>query len=141
MRLALAAAAVSIGLATVAACLGGDPAEPHGPPPSGLDAGEDAAEGGGGCQRVLPPCPDAGQPSWEASVAHIVAGRCAYCHSPAGMPPQVPDLSTYANVHGAFGASLDQVYTCAMPPSTEGPIPDSDRTTLLTWLVCGAPDN
>jgi hypothetical protein len=53
----------------------------------------------------------------------------------------VPDLSTYVNVHAAFGSSLNQVYSCAMPPPTEPPIPDPDRITLLTWLGCGAPDN
>jgi hypothetical protein len=36
---------------------------------------------------------------------------------------------------------LVQVNACAMPPADAGPLSTIDRTALLGWLVCKAPEN
>lgn len=103
-------------------------------PSASPDAGADAA-----CTTTLPDCPPS-PPSYQGEVAAIIASRCEGCHYP-GNPSSKFEYSTYASVHASSGSMLTQVYTCKMPLADAGALTDSERTALLTWLVCGAPNN
>ncbi len=91
------------------------------------------------CPNDLPSaCPSSGAPSYSATVAPILAQRCVACHSPGGIEANSP-LDSYGAVYAIRGSVLDQVYACKMPQDT--PLTPADRQALLTWLVCGAPNN
>jgi uncharacterized membrane protein len=96
--------------------------------------------GGNACPQDLPSVCPSPAPSYKDTVAAIFASRCTRCHSPTGVEPS-RDFTTYANVHAQRSAILDQVYACSMPPAGETPPTNDERTQLLAWLVCAAPDN
>jgi hypothetical protein len=89
------------------------------------------------CATTLPDCPT-NPPSYASVVAPIIAIRCVSCHSPGGVEP-VHLLETYDEVFKNRGPVLDQVDACLMPQ--DGSMPESERTVLLTWFVCDAPNN
>jgi hypothetical protein len=92
------------------------------------------------CPQDLPAACPSNAPSYQLDVAPIFTSRCAICHSPIGSDPQ-RDYTNYSAIYANRGAILDQVYACNMPPSGASAPSPSERTTLLSWLVCGAPDN
>lgn len=102
----------------------------------------DAAEAAA-CDVVLPKCPGdaASWPSWSQTVSHIVATSCGGCHQDGGIEEPLWNFSTYAFIHMNAGEMLGQVYGCLMPPADAAPISSADTQTLLTWIVCGSPDN
>ena len=79
-------------------------------------------------------------PSYSATVHPILVASCASCHYPGSHLAQ-SSLTTYEEVHLVLGAALDQVSNCLMPPMGYCPLSAEDRTALLTWLACGAPEN
>lgn len=92
------------------------------------------------CPNDLPPsCPSAA-PSYQATVGPIINLRCVTCHSPGGQEASRP-LQTYSQVYSERSAVLNQVYACNMPPGTAAMPTEQERESLLTWLVCGAPQN
>jgi len=92
-----------------------------------------------GCPSDLPAsCPSSGAPSYSAVVAPILAQRCVSCHSPGGIEANSP-LDSYDAVYARRGSVLNQVYACMMPQ--DAPLSSADRQALMTWLVCGAPNN
>jgi hypothetical protein len=93
------------------------------------------------CPQDLPASCPANPPSYQADVAPIIAARCATCHSPGGAGSAFFDFTSYASVYAGRGSMLNAVYACNMPPKSAGQLAQSERETLLTWLVCGAPDN
>jgi hypothetical protein len=107
-----------------------------------VDAGDpDAAEAPPPppCTRVLPDCPMP-PPSFATSVGAIFAQRCANCHSPTGIEP-TKLLTTYAEIYKLRTTVLTQVFACKMPPPDAGSFPEEVATELISWLVCGAPNN
>jgi hypothetical protein len=136
MRAHGAAVSFVLACAAFAACGEGAPAAPT------WDASVDDAGADAGCVRSLPTCPSdpTAIPSYAQTVKAILQQRCVYCHH-AGSALAREDFSTQAGIHADFGTAIDQVYACIMPPSTEPPVPPADKTALLTWLVCMAPDN
>jgi hypothetical protein len=93
------------------------------------------------CPSDLPKSCPSPAPSYKAEVAPIIEASCYPCHEPGPGEVAHSDFSTYAGLSAAASAVLDQVYGCDMPPSGSPPLSDSDRVTLLSWLVCDAPDN
>ena len=101
-----------------------------------------------GCGSDAPACPNdlpsgcpAPAPSYRTEVAPLFQGRCFPCHGPGGVAQPKHDFTSYAVIHDQRSKILNQVYNCRMPPA-QVPAPTmSERTTLLDWLVCGAPDN
>jgi len=89
--------------------------------------------------RVLPTCPST-PPSYQQTIAPIVNQRCVPCHH-AGSTITKFDFSSYAVLYANRGSVLNQVYACVMPPEDAGQLSVDERTELLTWLVCDAPDN
>lgn len=93
------------------------------------------------CPNDLPAsCPDGGAPSYQSQIAPLLGASCVRCHSPTGSAFDKP-LGTYAQVYALRTEVLSEVYGCLMPPRDDGPLAPSERSILLTWLVCRAPDN
>lgn len=105
-------------------------------------AKNDGAANDPSCTAEAPPstCPSA-VPSWSTEVSEIFAVRCSPCHFPGGVQASAEDYSTYAGVARVTGTIEGQVASCAMPPSDAGALSSGDRAALLTWIVCGAPNN
>ena len=95
------------------------------------------------CPDDLPAsCPTSGAPSYQATVAAIIADKCDTCHAPGGLDSSLP-LTTYNEVFTNRRTVLDQVYNCLMPNTGAGGVAltADERAALLAWLVCGSPDN
>ena len=105
---------------------------------AGCTSGDNGADAGA-CDRRLPTCP-ATPPSYQQTVGPIISQKCVTCHYP-GTTIAKGDFSTYANVYANRGSMLNQAYSCIMPPSSGPPLTADERTQLLTWFVCGAPNN
>ena len=97
------------------------------------------ATDGGGCVRELPPCP-AMPPSYKETVSPILERACISCHYPESNLAR-SSLTPYAAVAADLGSMVDQVYACAMPPPGHLQLTAAERTSLLEWLECKAPDN
>ncbi len=97
-----------------------------------------------GCPSDLPPdtdCPTA-SPVYE-DVAPIFAARCSICHHAGGLETKY-SFDTYAKVHDDTTLRtriLTQIYACRMPPSCAPNLAADERSTMLKWLVCGAPES
>ena len=90
------------------------------------------------CPNVRPAsCPSA-VPSYKAEVEPILRS-CTFCHSPTGIAGH--SETTYADVYAQRGSINDQVNGCNMPPSNATPLTTAERSTLLAWLACDAPNN
>ena len=94
----------------------------------------------GSCPNDLPASCPATVPSYQATVSGIINLRCVSCHSPGGQEASRP-LQTYSQVYSERSAMLNQLYACNMPPGTAAKPTEQEREALLTWLVCGAPQN
>lgn len=93
----------------------------------------------GHCPMTLPGCTTP-PPSYASDVAPLVMRRCVVCHF-TGSSLAPFDLSTQAALAGRQGTAIGMLYTCNMPPAGAEPLTDAERTMLLAWLQCGAPDN
>jgi hypothetical protein len=92
------------------------------------------------CPQDLPPdCPST-PPSYAHDVAPLIQAHCLACHAPGGQSADKP-LGTYNAVFSRRGEVLNQVYACVMPPAGQPSLSSTERQTLLSWLVCGAPNN
>ncbi|HEY1586939.1 MAG TPA: hypothetical protein VGH63_14695, partial [Polyangia bacterium] len=94
------------------------------------------------CPDDLPSSCPATVPSYATDVAPIVNGVCAaMCHAPGGIASNRP-MGDYASLFALKDAVLNQVSVCNMPPVDANPsLGEADRSTLLAWIVCGAPNN
>jgi hypothetical protein len=93
------------------------------------------------CTLVLPECPQSAPPSYTRDIQPIVAQRCLPgCHEPGGIE-QAQLLNSYSQIYAKRATVLSQIYHCKMPPPERPELPVDQVTTLLTWLVCGSPNN
>jgi hypothetical protein len=82
-------------------------------------------------------CPDP-TPHWP-DVQPIFARRCVMCHN--GMIGGPWPLMQYSHVADWFDVVRAMLLDCSMPPPDAGVyMPDEERTTILTWLLCGYPE-
>ena len=56
-------------------------------------------------------------------------------------PSNAHNWSILSNLQHAASDVYQQVFLCNMPPNIAPSLPDSDRTKLMTWVHCGAPNN
>lgn len=89
-------------------------------------------------------CP-ATPPSWQNDVEPLIVTYCLTCHSDGGVAPSKFDYTSYQGVYTNRAEMLNQIYQCVMPlvdasPPAAQPSA-AERQTLVSWLVCGAPDN
>jgi len=115
-----------------------------------LDSSVDAS---GACKFEAPPgrCPPVA-PSFGASnqgataINEIIQSSCALstCHAPMGTESKVP-FQTYSEIQSAVQATsfsfVSYISNCRMPPAGYPQLSAGDRTSLLTWIACGAPNN
>lgn len=85
-------------------------------------------------------CPASGAPSYGSDVAPLIAKYCMPCHNSTGSAADQP-LFTYDDLYARRADVLDQLYQCIMPLSPAPDPTDTERVTILTWLVCDAPNN
>lgn len=95
---------------------------------------------GPSCPNDLPASCPSPAPSYQSMIAPLISARCLICHSPGGQEASIP-FTTYQNVFAERSPMLNQVYACYMPPTGAQPLSAQERNQLLTWLVCGAPNN
>jgi cytochrome c553 len=84
-------------------------------------------------------CPST-QPSYQTDVAPILASYCVSCHQAGGSQANKP-LETYQGASNLSGDVESQVAGCSMPPSSDAQPTAAQRETILTWVLCGAPNN
>jgi hypothetical protein len=94
----------------------------------------------GACGNDLPRACPTQVPSYKTDIAPLIMNRCLHCHAPGGQESS-RDFTTYQGVYTYRSAILDQVYACSMPPADQPQPTAPERTLLLDWLVCHAPDN
>ena len=92
------------------------------------------------CPNDLPTQGDCGASTltYQTDTAPLIHERCVGCHQSGTGNRYV--FSSYAGVASARAAILAQVYGCRMPPSCAPPLTAGERSVLLKWLVCGAPE-
>jgi uncharacterized membrane protein len=80
-------------------------------------------------------------PSFKTDVEPIFEQRCWSCHANGGVEAAAHDFSTYDRIYGQRSSILNQVYACRMPPADATPLTGEERSKLLAWFVCKAPNN
>ena len=93
------------------------------------------------CPNDLPSACPTPPPSFAKDVEPIFERRCWSCHTGNGIAAEAHDFSTYANIFAERSTILNRVYGCEMPPADAVQPTPQERTTLLGWLVCKAPNN
>jgi mono/diheme cytochrome c family protein len=84
-------------------------------------------------------CPTT-QPSYAADVAPVLETYCVSCHQAGGSEAGKP-LDTYRSAV-SLGSSVENVVAgCTMPPSSDAQPTAAQREAVLTWILCGAPNN
>lgn len=87
---------------------------------------------------VSPPteCPDPA-PKY-ADVVPVLEQKCVTCHSGVAGGPW--PLTDYDHVASWQNEIRGELVSCSMPPLDAGAhITEDERTLILTWLRCGAP--
>jgi uncharacterized membrane protein len=92
------------------------------------------------CPADLPAACPPNIPSFHNTIAPIVASHCTPCHSTDGSQSS-HSFATYELIDASRGAVLDQIYACNMPPAGATKLALTERVAVLTWLVCGSPNN
>ncbi len=152
-RRIVACGAFIVGCAGIGAlapgCNGGQPAQPTflsappGPTAGDGDSGE-ASTGNGACPNDAPATCPSPAPSWATQVQPVVEQLCALggqCHGAGGSAQTTLDFTTYAGVKRSSVTMETDLLSCKMPPPGALAPTLDERTTLLAWFVCGAPDN
>jgi hypothetical protein len=134
-------------LTPLAACSSGSAPESH-------DATADAGtESGASCPSMPTTCTDRkAPPSWAKDVDPTIKARCSPCHFPGGIYAQIYNFSTYGGVVDSTTPMLGKLIACEMPPVLgdaeygieAGTVPDltaAQRSTIVEWIRCGAPNN
>jgi len=108
---------------------------------SGLVVAVLAACGGSKvCPNDLPSSCPSPAPSYSSAISSLISAYCLSCHSPGGQEAVIP-FTSYQSVYIERSPILDQVYACNMPPTANLQLTAQERSQLLGWLVCGAPNN
>lgn len=108
------------------------------------------------------------EPSYSGTVKDIIASNCQTCHASGGVaaaasggggrpqdgnqantgsrppgfdPETAHDWSELTNIAHSRTSMMQQLFLCTMPPPDASTLTAADRTTLATWLACGAKDN
>src|SRR4051794_7139885 len=93
----------------------------------------DALNGASPCQ-VTPP-------SYAKNIAPTIKRRCLSCHADGGEAAEDHDFSTFQRVRSQRQLIDAKVRAFAMPPAGEAPLTAPERSELLGWIACQAPNN
>ncbi|WP_394824143.1 hypothetical protein [Pendulispora albinea] len=104
---------------------------------------DSSTDPGPSCPANLPEACPSPPPSYEADIKPLMAERCTPCHAPngTGVGRAGRDFTRYDALSAHRTSVLSQVYSCNMPPREATALTPSQRSTLLAWLVCNAPNN
>ena len=102
-----------------------------------VDGGADAASA---CPSNLASACPSPAPTWTSQVLPIYQSACISCHQAEGQAFDTP-LDTYQNAYARRSGTIDQVYSCFMPPAGTGRLTLKQRDVILDWLLCGAPEH
>jgi hypothetical protein len=105
----------------------------HEPPPAVRPAQEPREAS---CHHATPSCVGA-PPTYAADVRPIIEQRCATCHAGGGVAADEHDFSRVETLWAQKNALASEIGACAMPPSSEPPVPDAEAEVLLRWATCG----
>jgi uncharacterized membrane protein len=86
------------------------------------------------CPNDLPSSCSSSPPTYS-QVAPIFQAKCQSCHSAGGTAPDRL-FDTYDQIAAQQSATLDQIYSCKMPPAGFPTLSDAERQLVLSWLVC-----
>ena len=79
-------------------------------------------------------------PSYANDIAPLIQRYCVGpCHYPGG--PGSTAIATWSDIEGRVTTVHEQIYQCLMPMPGNPKPTEEERVTLLTWFVCGAPNN
>jgi hypothetical protein len=97
---------------------------------------DDGPRDAGSCPSDVPDACVQPAPTW-AAVLPIIQARCGSCHKEdAGQWP----LNEYQYVIDWEPSFVGDIVACTMPPADAGiELTQDERTTLLNWIACGAP--
>jgi hypothetical protein len=102
------------------------------------DGGTSADTGALVCTIQAPTVCPAPVPHWP-DVQPIFERRCVLCHN--GIPGGPWPLLQYSHVADWNDVVRAMLLDCSMPPPDAGvPMPDEERTAILTWILCGFPE-
>ena len=91
------------------------------------------------CPADVPDACPSPVPSWATQVVPILDAKCNGCHTGGDAPWP---LTNYPDVLHWRAQVLYEIERCTMPPPDDPKqLTASERTTLIDWLVCGAPEN
>ena len=104
------------------------------------DAGtKDSSSTAPSCPADVPDACPTPVPSYATTVVPILDAKCNGCHT-GGEGPW--PLTNHQHVVDWRAQVLSEVAECTMPPPLSTTrLTDAERTTLIDWLVCGAPGN
>jgi hypothetical protein len=91
------------------------------------------------CQRAVAACTGA-PPTYANDVRPILEKRCFQCHANGGVAADEHDFSRLETLRAQKVALAGEIGACAMPPSPEPTLPETEALTLLNWVACGARD-
>jgi len=78
-------------------------------------------------------------PSYATAVVPILEAKCNGCHTGGDGPWP---LTNHADVLMWRAQVLYELERCTMPPPADKTrLTEAEQTTLIDWLVCGAPEN
>jgi uncharacterized membrane protein len=98
-----------------------------------------AACGSNPCPTSPASCP-ANAPHYTPDVATAIQANCTICHAQGGSGASWP-LTTYDEIYTLRFDVQSQIDACKMTPLGWPPMTPEVREMVLTWLVCGAPNN
>jgi len=75
---------------------------------------------------------------YDSDIAAIMNSRCMPCHAPGGEESTIP-FTSYKQVFGERMSIASQLVGCDMPPDGSPQLTSDERTRILDWLSCGAP--
>jgi len=87
--------------------------------------------------RACRPAP----PSYRANVVPTLRLKCFACHAGSGDEVEDHDFSTFEKVHAQRTSIEGKVRARAMPPVGRPQLTETERSQLLDWLSCEAPNN
>jgi cytochrome c5 len=128
---------LALGLVLVACST--DAVKPKSAAPRDASADQSASAPATCPTNVSDACP-AAQPSYAADVVPILNAKCNGCHTGGDGSPW--PLTNHEDVVHWRAFILKDLAGCTMPPPTSTVrLTEAEQSTLVTWLVCGAPEN
>jgi hypothetical protein len=88
------------------------------------------------CRHLMPSCVGV-PPTYTEDVRPVLERRCFKCHAGDGVAADDHNFSHFETLRAQKTALATEIGACAMPPSSEPPVPDPEAELLLRWVACG----